>query len=319
MTAASQPASRFRPATLKTLGVVALVLCAAFWSLNGPLIKLLRQPEPQGADGLPGITIAAYRSLIGGLLFLPLALRRRETLKSIAPAWPIASVLMFTLMTACFVIATTQTAAANAIILQYLSPIVVFLLSPVLLKVTPRWSEGAVLLGAMFGAGVIFLGNPATEMGPLTVAACSGLGYGALIVFLRVLTPVDPFVVVAMNFLGSGILMSAAIPLVPGGSFELSARQFLILFLMSVVQFAAPYVLFSWALRHVEAHKASLIILLETVLNPIWTFLVVGETPPAATMVGGPLILASVVGWMLLSWRNEKRAVEDHMPPAAPG
>lgn len=76
---------------------------------------------------------------------------------------------------------------------------------------------------------------------------------------------------------------------------------------------------FSWALRHVEAHKASLIILLETVLNPIWTFLVVGETPPGATMLGGPLILASVVGWMLLSWRHEKRSVEEHMPPAAPG
>lgn len=319
MTGASQFASRFTPASGKMLGVVALVLCAALWSLNGPLIKLLRQPDPQGAEGLPGITIAAYRSLIGGLLFLPLALRRRASLKSISPAWPIASVLMFTVMTACFVIATTQTAAANAIILQYLSPIVVFLLSPVILAVTPRWSEGAVLLGAMLGAGVIFLGNPATELGPLTVAACSGLGYGALIVFLRVLTPVDPFVVVAMNFLGSGILMAAAIPLVPGGSFELTTRQFTILFLMSVVQFAAPYVLFSWALRHVEAHKASLIILLETVLNPIWTFLVVGETPPGATMLGGPLILASVVGWMLLSWRHEKRSVEEHMPPAAPG
>lgn len=318
MTASPQPMPGFSPATMKTWGVVALVLCAAFWSLNGPLIKLLRLPEPLSPEGLPGITIAAYRSLIGGLLFLPLAWRRRQSLKQVSPAWPIASVLMFTAMTACFVIATTKTSAANAIILQYLSPIVVFLLSPVLLKVTPRWSEGAVLLLALLGAGVIFLGNPATELAPLTVAAGSGLGYGALIVFLRVLTPVDPFVVVAMNFLGSGILMSAAIPLVPGGTFDFSTRQFVILFLMSVVQFAAPYVLFSWALRHVEAHKASLIILLETVLNPIWTYLVVGEIPPPATMLGGPLILISVVGWMLLSWRHEKRAAEAHMPPAAP-
>lgn len=319
MTDATRPASRFSPATLRTLGVAALILCAAFWSLNGPLIKLLRQPDAASPTGLPGITIAAYRSLIGGLLFLPIALRRRQSLKQVSLGWPITSVVMFTVMTACFVIATTQTAAANAIILQYLSPIVVFFLSPLLLKVTPRWSEGAVLLLALAGAGVIFFGNPSTEMGPLTVAACSGLGYGALIVFLRVLTPVDPFVVVAMNFLGSGILMAAAIPFVPGGSFDLTGRQFSILFLMSVFQFAAPYVLFSWALRHVEAHKASLIILLETVLNPIWTYLVVGEVPPRATMLGGPLILISVVGWMLLSWRHEKSAQAEHMPPAAPG
>ena len=109
----------------------ALFACAAIWSLNGPLIKLLKQED------VPGITIACYRSLIGGAVFLPLAWRRLGTLRSAAPGWSIAAVLTFTLMTVCFVIATTKTAAANAIILQYTSPVWVFLLSPLLLKEKP--------------------------------------------------------------------------------------------------------------------------------------------------------------------------------------
>ncbi|MBU0617508.1 MAG: EamA family transporter, partial [Planctomycetes bacterium] len=51
-------------------GILALVICAALWSLNGPLIKLLVETDA------PGVTIACYRSLFGGAVFLPLALRR---------------------------------------------------------------------------------------------------------------------------------------------------------------------------------------------------------------------------------------------------
>ena len=77
--------------------------------------------------------------------------------------------------------------------------------------------------------------------------------------------------------------------------------------LLSLVQFTLPYVLFSWGLQRVEAHRAALIVLLETVLNPLWTFLLVGEAVPPATLLGGPLILVGVAGWLLLSWRRERR------------
>ncbi len=53
------------------LGVGALVLTAVLWSWNGPLIKLLHQ---NGA-GAPAVTIAFYRSFIGGRLIAPGAVR----------------------------------------------------------------------------------------------------------------------------------------------------------------------------------------------------------------------------------------------------
>ncbi len=297
-----------RPITDGRLGVAALLLCAALWSLNGPLIKLLDQEQ------VGGWTIACYRSLLGGLVFVPLALRRAGTLRAVRVGWPIAGVATFTLMTASFVIANTMTAAANAIVLQYTSPIWVFALSPLLLGEKPRRSEGLVLLLAMVGVGVIFSGNPSTHLAGLLVALLSGLGYGSLTVVLRGLRPVAPTVVAATNALGSGLLLTVPVALL--GSFALTPYQWGLMLLLALVQFTLPYVLFSWALQRVEAHRAALILLLEVILNPIWTLLIVGERPPVATLWGGPLILFSVAGWLALGWRQQRRTTP--APPPAP-
>jgi drug/metabolite transporter (DMT)-like permease len=275
-------------------GVLLLLATATLWSLNGPLIKLLNQ---QGA-GVSGLTIACYRSLLGGLVLLPFAWRRRETLQTISWHWPVASVLMFTLMTVCFVIATTRTAASSAIILQETAPLWVFLLSPVLLGERPHWREGVSLLLAMVGVAIIFWGHRATEMPALLIALTSGVGYGGLIVTLRGLRRVDSILVTSLNLLGSGLLLTLAVPI--WSTFCVTGAQLLLLLAMSLVQLSLPYLLFSLALRSVEAHRASLIVLLEPLLNPIWTYLAVGEAVPRATLIGGPFILAGVVGWMLL-------------------
>lgn len=291
------------------LGVLALLICATLWSLNGPLIKLMNHA------GVPGVTIACYRSLIGGLVFLPLALRRLPTLRSVSVAWPIASVATFTLMTVTFVVASTMTAAANAIVLQYTSPIWVFLLSPLLLKEHPGRAEGLVLLVAMAGIAVIFAGNTDTSPAGLLIALASGAGYGSLTVVLRGLRPVSPIVVASLNALGSGLIL--LVPVLVVGAWGLTPYTLGLIAIMGLVQFTFPYLLFSWGLQHVEAHRAALIVLLETVLNPIWTYLVVHEPPPTATLRGGPLIVLSVAAWVLLTWRRERAARTATVAPPA--
>lgn len=287
------------------LGVLALVGCAALWSLNGPLIKLLKRQD------VPGITTACYRSLLGGLVFAPLAVRRLRTLRTVGPAWPAVTVLAFTVMTATFVIATTQTAAASAIALQYTSPIWVFLVGPLILKERPARAEGLTLLVAMVGVGVIFSGSPDPSPVGLLVALTSGMGYGVLTVLLRRLRTVSPVVVAALNTLGSGLLL--VVPAAVWGRFALSGPAWALMLVMALVQFTLPYLMFSWALQYVEAHRAALILLLEIVLNPIWTYVAVGEVPPVATLLGGPLILAGVAGWLVFTWRRQRGGA-----PAAP-
>lgn len=270
----------------RTLAIAALFACAALWSLNGPLIKLLTR------EAVPGVSIACYRSLFGGLALLPLALRHWGTLRVVSPRWTVATVLSFAIMTVSFVIATTRTAAASAVVLQYTSPAWVFLLSPLLLREKPRPRDGMALAVAMIGVAVIFAAHPSGEIPWLLVALLSGLAYGCLTMFIRALRPVDPFVVATVNTLGSALIL---LPWVAAdGVFGMTWRQFVLMGLLGIVQFAAPYALFSWALRRIEAHKASLIVLIETILNPVWTYLAVGEAVPVPTLMGGPLILLAV-------------------------
>src|SRR5437773_11967619 len=110
-----QPAGRVRKPH-SAAGVALVMLTAALWSLNGPLIKVLNAPR-EGNRGVSPLAIASYRSIIGGSILLPLAWRRRKSLGSTPPRWALFSVLTFTVMTFCFASATTKTAAANAIVL----------------------------------------------------------------------------------------------------------------------------------------------------------------------------------------------------------
>ena len=261
------------------------------------MVKLLDQA------GVPGVTSACYRSLFAGILFVPIAWPHRRTLRRVHVGWPIGALLTFTVMTACYVIGNTMTEAANVITLQYTSPIWVFLLAPLLLRERPALQDTLVLSVAMAGVAIIFFGQATAAWPALTIGLASGLGYGAVTVTLRGMKPVTPTAVVAVNFFGSGLLL--LLPVAAWGAFLLTGHQFALMLLLSVVQMALPYLLFSWALRRVEAHRAALIVLLEAILNPVWTYLIIGEKVPTATLVGGPLILLSVVGWILLTWRRE--------------
>ena len=53
------------------------------------------------------------------------------------------------------------------------------------------------------------------------------------------------------------------------------------------------YVLLLWALRRVGALEATLLLFIEPVLNPLWTWLVHGERPGAWSLAGGVVVLAA--------------------------
>jgi len=301
-------------------GVLLLVGAALLWSLNGALIKLL----VQGDHGPHGVTIAFYRSLFAGLFLLPLAWGRFQTL--IRPATPesnplnqapsalarpglsllavfpslfslrpaaLICVFLFTLMTACFVMANTLTESANAIILQYTSTFWIFLLSPWLLKEKPDRGDLWLLGVAMLGIAVIFGGQASTHLPGLVIALLSGLFFGLLTVCIRQMRDSNPAAVTVMNNLGSAVLLLPAVLWLD--TLMLDRRTFYLLLFMGVVQFGVPYYFYTLGLARIPAYRAALITLLELVLNPLWALLAVGEKPPVTTLIGGALVLAALV------------------------
>ena len=60
---------------------------------------------------------------------------------------------------------------------------------------------------------------------------------------------------------------------------------------MGVVQLGIPYFLFSKGLESISLQEASLIVLIEPVLNPVWVAFGVGEVPSVPTLIGGGIII----------------------------
>jgi drug/metabolite transporter (DMT)-like permease len=137
---------------------------------------------------------------------------------------------------------------------------------------------------------VLFLGNSGSgETKGLLLGAGSGFFYGMFFIWLRRLRYADAVAITLINCLGVVVLL-VAVPSV----WHVSARDIGLLVIMAAVQFALPYVLFTRGIAHVPVAEASLIALIEPVLNPVWVALFYGENPSVATAIGGSVILAGL-------------------------
>jgi drug/metabolite transporter (DMT)-like permease len=62
---------------------------------------------------------------------------------------------------------------------------------------------------------------------------------------------------------------------------------------LGVCQIGLAYVFLTAGIRHLQALEASLLLLVEPALNPVWTWIIRGESPGTWTIVGGGIILAA--------------------------
>ena len=259
-------------------GRLLVISAAILWSLAGVFIKLL---------DLHPLTIVFYRSLFAALVFVPFLKRADFCLRP-----PIlVSVLSYTAAISAFVSANKLTTAANAIVLQYTAPVFVFLLARLALGQKISRLNGVALLMSMFGVAIISFdsaGEP--EMAGVLTALSSGVFFAIYMVNLEKTKNVSLVYLTAINNLACALLL---LPVVKS-QLALSANQAWVLAVMGALQLGVPYFLFSKGLRTVSLQEASLIALLEPVLNPLWVALTVGEIPSFATLAGGGMIVAAL-------------------------
>jgi drug/metabolite transporter (DMT)-like permease len=256
-------------------GRLLIVLAALLWSLAGVFIKFL---------DVPPLTIVFYRSFFAFLVFTPFV--RRTDWRINAPV--LLSVLTYTAAISSFVSANKLTSAANAIVLQYTAPVFVFLFSRWVLGESIAKLNKFALFAGMIGVAVISFdsaGEP--EMAGVLLALLSGVLFAAYMINLRRTEQVSPVYLTWIN----NAFCAIALLFVVSAQLTLSATQFAILAVMGAVQLGLPYFLFSKGLQTVPLQEASLIALIEPVLNPVWVALAVNEIPSVATLAGGGSIL----------------------------
>jgi drug/metabolite transporter, DME family len=261
-----------------------VLAAAVLWSLSGVVTKSL---------DLDGLTIAFYRGLFAGLALIPFVPRSRRVFR---PALvPLG--LAFGAMTGFYIAAIKATTAANAIFLQCSATFWTVPLSALFLRERPdRRSVLGIALASVGVATILLRGSGGGPDEPLGIALglASGVGYAAAVVGMRGLRDLDPLWLSGVTNLAGALALGAWIVATRGSIPIPSVTQTPILIAFGVVQMAIPYALFARGLRSIGAPEASLIALVEPVLNPIWVVLVTGERPTPATLVGGFFLASGV-------------------------
>jgi len=247
---------------------------AALWSMGGLFIKEI--------DAGP-ISIVFYRCFFSTLLLAPFVAGRRLPVRMDSAV----SIALFLLLLVTFVAATKETTAANAIFLQYTAPLYVLAFGPLILSESLRRRDAGPMAIALMGIIILFAGNQGSgDVLGLWLGVVSGLFFGLMFLWLRRMNYADAIAITFMNCLGVAVLT-----FVFADAWHVGWDDLGLLAVMSVIQFAIPYVLFTRGIAHVRTSEASLIALVEPVLNPVWVALFFGEDPSTATIIGGAVIL----------------------------
>jgi drug/metabolite transporter (DMT)-like permease len=217
-----------------------------------------------------------------------------------------------------FVLGNKLTTAANTIFLQSTAPLYVLLLAPWLLREPVRRRDLAYMLALAVGLGLFFVGGrqpdalaPDPFSGNL-LAVASGVTWAATLLGLRRLGRTGgaaPELGAAAVLLGNLFAFAIALPFAladPAPLARAGAADWAVVAYLGAIQIALAYVLLTRAIRRVEAIEASLLLLVEPVLNPLWTWLALGEEPGRWALAGGAVILAATAGKAAFDARRAK-------------
>lgn len=262
----------------QTKGNLYIVLTALLWSTGGILIKFI-----------PGSAIAinGARSLVALVFFI--LYKRRIKIKT--NRYIIAAALCLVLTNLLYVTANKMTTAANAIVLQYTAPIFVLIWNGIYHKERPDKRQAAVVLMAFLGMVLFFFDqlDGGQFMGNL-IAIGAGLAFSGVF-FINSLPEASSEDSSMIAFFISFVI---SIPFLKDVGY-MDQRALLALLILGVFQVGLAYVLFAKGAKLTSPVSASLIGLLEAILNPVWVFLIYGEKVGKFALLGAVIILLAVI------------------------
>ena len=270
-----------------------MLLCAALWSIAGILFKLV----PWN-----GFAVAGMRSLIAGItIFVSMRLMgyhyvlNRRTL--IAGFFSGCTYL-------CFTVANKLTTSANAIVLQFTSPIFIIIYSALFFGKKVRKQDLAAVLATLAGISLFFLDQlkPGYLLGNF-VAIGAGMFMAGMYVSVGEIEEEERF---------SGILNGQALTFLVGLPFFIATKPvltptaILAVLALGVFQLGLSYVLYVKACRYCPPLACCLLGAVEPLLNPVWVFLFDGERPGVFALIGAVVVIVSITVWSIFG--QEKKA-----------
>lgn len=280
-----------------------MILAALCFSTGGAAIK---------ATALTSFQVASFRSGVAALAMLALlpAARARWSWRALLVGLAYATTMVL------FVSANKLTTAANTIFLQSSAPLYVLLLSPLVLKERVRRQDLLYMLVLAGGLALFFVGVRAPDaLAPNPVlgnvlATTAGLSWALTVFGLRWIEQREPErggarAVLLGNLVACFACLPWALPVA-----DPSLKDAAVIAYLGLIQIGLAYLLLMRAVQSVPALEASLLLLVEPVLSPLWAWLVHAESPGAWSLAGGAVILGATAARTTFDFLKARRLRE---------
>jgi drug/metabolite transporter (DMT)-like permease len=260
-------------------GILFVFIAGLLWSTGGLFIKLI---------SLPAMQLAFFRCIIAAVTFGILFRKRILLFNKLT----LINSAFYAAILIAFVIATKTTTAANAIFLQSTAPIYVLIFEPIFNKTKYEKINVITVVVCVLGMLLFFVGK--LEPGHLEgniIALLSGIAFASFFLGMK---KNDQRYQQSSIFYGNILVALICVPFL----FSIEAITFSDLWMVSflgVFQIAFAYAFFASGLKRIYAVEASIIAMVEPVLNPVWVLIGYGEIPSLTAIIGGLIILGAII------------------------
>ena len=280
---------------------VLLTFCGGLaLSFDIPVVRL--------ADGDVWSVLAVRSILVVAVTLIVVAVLRLTTGKApvLIPGRAGAVIAVFyAASTIFFMLAVFNTTSANVAFILAFNPMFAALLSWIFLGEKPRRATFVAM--AAMTAGVVLIVSSGLESGHLLgdlSAAASALAIAGALTYSRASRKdygFTPMVAAILPAIVGGLMMAQ------GSGYRIDAPVWVLVNGVLLTPFAY------WALaigpKYLSAAESGMFYLLETVLAPVWVWLVFTEEPPVPTLIGGAIILIALV------WHSTHTMRREEIPP----
>ena len=206
----------------------------------------------------------------------------------------------FSLTNITFVVSIQNTNVANTLVMIATAPMLSAILGALFLKEPPDKKTWISIIITFFAIIYIFfdslkLGNFFGDI--LGFITALGLAVGAVTIRSAKTKNLVPAAVVGKLFVAIFALFFIE-------TFVLMDKDLIIIPLMCILCVAIPFVLVTIAPRFIPAAEVNLFFLLETIIGPIWVWLIIKEQPSIETLYGGAIIITTIAIHSFLKLKN---------------
>ena len=276
-------------------------------SFVGLYMRLLSQAD--------GFQILFFRSLSLCLIVLMVCcLRRKVTplmfLKSIDKNdFLIGSSLSLAFV--CYVFAMLYTTVASTLLILSATPFIAAIIGWLWINERPRSITWIAMAFAI--VGLYFMVRSGYQLGNSfgnLLALLSGFWFALMLVMARHVRKND---ILGGTFVGGAIciFIGAILALIFGTGLKVTTQDLLIILGMGAFGIGIGITLVTWGASHVPAAEVSILVLIESVLGPVWPWLFLNEAMTLSEILGGTLVLGSVVVFAIFSIRTETNSPQN--------